>query len=100
MTLDPIILSRLQFVWVIGWHILPPAFTVGLASYIAFMEGLYFVTRREVYFRISSFWTKIFSVSFGMGVVSGIIMPFQFGTNWSRFSDATANILSPLFAYE
>jgi len=100
MTLDPIILSRLQFVWVIGWHILLPAFTVGLASYVAFMEGLYFVTRREVYFRISSFWTKIFSVSFGMGVVSGIIMPFQFGTNWSRFSDATANILSPLFAYE
>jgi cytochrome d ubiquinol oxidase subunit I len=100
MTLDPIILSRLQFVWVIGWHILLPAFTVGLASYIAFTEGLYFVTRREVYFRISSFWTKIFSVSFGMGVVSGIIMPFQFGTNWSRFSDATANILSPLFAYE
>jgi cytochrome d ubiquinol oxidase subunit I len=100
MTLDPIILSRLQFVWVIAWHILLPAFTVGLASYIAFMEGLYFATRREVFFRISSFWTKIFSVSFGMGVVSGIIMPFQFGTNWSRFSDATANVISPLLAYE
>ncbi len=100
MTLDPLILSRLQFVWVIAWHILLPAFTVGLASYIALMEGLYFATRREVYFRISSFWTKIFSVSFGMGVVSGIIMPFQFGTNWSRFSDATANVISPLLAYE
>lgn len=100
MALDPLLLSRLQFVWVIGWHILLPAFTVGLASYVAFTEGLYFVTRREVYFRISSFWTKIFSVSFGMGVVSGIIMPFQFGTNWSRFADATANIISPLLAYE
>lgn len=98
--LDPLLLSRLQFVWVIAWHILLPAFTVGLASYIAFMEGLYFFTGRETYFRISVFWTKIFSVSFGMGVVSGIIMPFQFGTNWSRYADATANVLSPLFAYE
>src|ERR1700739_5003184 len=100
MHLDPEFLSRIQFVWVIGWHILLPAFTVGLASYIAFMEGLYLTTRREAYFRISSFWTKIFSISFGMGVVSGIIMPFQFGTNRSRFSDATANIISPLLAYE
>ena len=100
MTHEALILSRLQFVWVIAWHILLPAFTVGLASFIAFMEGLYFATRREIYLRISSFWTKIFSVSFAMGVVSGIIMPFQFGTNWSRFSDATANIISPLLAYE
>lgn len=96
----PLLLSRFQFAWVIAWHILLPALTVGLASYIAFVEGLYFFTRREAYFRISSFWTKIFSISFGMGVVSGIIMPFQFGTNWSRYSDATANVLSPLFAYE
>ena len=100
MTLDALLLSRLQFVWVIAWHILLPAFTVGLASFIAFNEGLYFATRREVFLRITSFWTKIFSVSFAMGVVSGIIMPFQIGTNWSRFSDATANIISPLLAYE
>ncbi|MGH6985665.1 MAG: cytochrome ubiquinol oxidase subunit I [Caulobacteraceae bacterium] len=100
MSLDPLILSRLQFAWVIAWHILLPAFTVGLASYIALVEGLWFFTRKEVWFRISGFWTRIFSVSFGMGVVSGVIMPFQFGTNWSRFSDATANILSPLMAYE
>jgi cytochrome d ubiquinol oxidase subunit I len=98
--LDALILSRLQFVWVIAWHILLPAFTVGLASYIAFMEGLGLFTGREVYLRISRYWIRIFSVSFGMGVVSGIIMPFQFGTNWSRFSDATANIISPLLAYE
>ena len=95
-----LLLSRLQFVWVIAWHIMLPAFTVGLASYIAVLEGLYFVTGREIYFRISGFWTKIFAISFGMGVVSGIVMPFQFGTNWSRFSDATANVLSPLLAYE
>jgi cytochrome bd ubiquinol oxidase subunit I len=100
MTLDPVLLSRLQWAWVIAWHILLPAFTVGLASYIAVLEGLYFFTGREIWFRISGFWTRIFAVSFGMGVVSGVIMPFQFGTNWSRFTDATADVLSPLMAYE
>ena len=100
MQLDPVILSRLQFAWVIAWHILLPAFTVGLASFIAVLEGAHFASGREIYFRLSSFWTKIFAVSFGMGVVSGVVMPFQFGANWSRFSDATANVLSPLFAYE
>ncbi|HEX4261061.1 MAG TPA: cytochrome ubiquinol oxidase subunit I [Acetobacteraceae bacterium] len=100
MTLDPLILSRLQFVWVIAWHILLPAFTIGTASYIALMEGMHMLTGREIYFRISSFWIKIFSVAFGMGVVSGIVMPFQFGTNWSRYAADTANVLGPLFAYE
>ncbi|MBV9249964.1 MAG: cytochrome ubiquinol oxidase subunit I [Acetobacteraceae bacterium] len=100
MTLDPLVLSRLQFGWVIAWHILLPAFTVGLASYIAFVEGMFFLSGREIYFRISTFWTRIFSVSFGMGVVSGIVMPFQIGTNWSRYSFATANIISPMLAYE
>ncbi len=100
MDLDPVLLSRLQFAWVIGWHILLPAFTVGAASYIAILEGLNFFTGREIYFRISTFWIKIFSVAFGMGVVTGVIMPFQFGTNWSRFADATANVIAPLFAYE
>ena len=100
MTLDPLLLSRMQFAWVIGWHIVLPAFTVGLASYIACMEVLHFITGRAVWLRISTFWTKIFSVAFGMGVVSGIVMPFQFGTNWSRFSYATANVVSPMLAYE
>ncbi len=100
MTLDPVLLSRLQWVWVISFHIMLPAFTVGLASYIAVLEGLYFFTERPVWLRLSGFWTKLFAVSFGMGVVSGITMPFQFGTNWSRFSDITANVLSPLLAYE
>jgi len=100
MHLDPLFLSRLQWAWVIAWHILLPALTVGLASFIAVLEGLHFFTEREVWFRISGFWTKIFAVSFGMGVVSGIIMPFQFGTNWSRFSDAAANVISPMMAYE
>jgi len=100
VTLDPLLLSRLQFVWVIAWHILLPAFTVGLASFVAVLETLYFFTRRPVYFRLSGFWTRIFAVSFGMGVVSGIVMPFQFGTNWSRFSDAAGDVISPMLAYE
>jgi cytochrome bd ubiquinol oxidase subunit I len=100
MDLDALFLSRLQFAWVIGWHILLPAFTVGTASFIALLEGLKLATGREVYVRISTFWIKIFSIAFGMGVVTGVVMPFQFGTNWSRYADATANVLSPLFAYE
>ncbi|HXP64747.1 MAG TPA: cytochrome ubiquinol oxidase subunit I [Steroidobacteraceae bacterium] len=100
MGIDAVFASRLQFAWVIGWHILLPAFTVGMASFIALLEGLNLATGREIYFRVSTFWIKIFSVAFGMGVVTGIVMPFQFGTNWSRYADATANVLSPLFAYE
>jgi cytochrome d ubiquinol oxidase subunit I len=98
--LDPLLLSRLQWAWVIGWHILLPAFTVGLASFIALLEGLHFFTCDPAWLRISAFWTRIFAVSFGMGVVTGIVMPFQFGTNWARFSDATGSILPPLMAYE
>ncbi|WP_428487599.1 cytochrome ubiquinol oxidase subunit I [Rhodopila sp.] len=100
MSLDPLILSRLQFVWVVAWHIILPALTVGLASFIAFMEGLSFFTGRGIYLRISTFWIRVFSVTFGMGVVSGIVMPFQIGMNWSRYADATANIISPMLAYE
>jgi cytochrome d ubiquinol oxidase subunit I len=98
--LDPLLLSRVQFAWVIGWHILLPAFTVGLASFIAFLEGGYALTRRPVWLDLSQFWLRIFAVSFGMGVVTGVVMPFQFGTNWSRFADDAGNVISPLLAYE
>ncbi len=98
--MDPVVLSRIQFAWVIAWHFLLPAFTIGLAAFIAVLEGLNLFTGREIYLRISTFWIKIFAVSFGMGVVSGIVMPFQIGTNWSRYSDATANVVGPLLAYE
>lgn len=100
MDLDPVLLSRLQFFWVIALHILLPAFTVGLASYIAVLEGLHTFTRRPVYLQLSQYWIKVFAVSFGLGVVSGIVMPFQFGTNWSRFSESAADIIGPLLAYE
>lgn len=98
--MDPVFLSRLQFVWVMAMHILLPAFTVGLAAYIAVLEGLFLATRNAVFLTTSKYWIKIFALSFGMGVVSGIVLPFQLGTNWSRYADATANVLGPLFAYE
>ena len=100
MHLDPELLSRIQFAWVIGWHILLPAFTVGLASFVAFLEGAYALTRRPVFLHLSQFWLRIFAISFGTGVVTGIVMPLQFGTNWSRFADAAGNVISPLLAYE
>ena len=95
-----LLLSRLQFAFVVAFHFLLPAFTIGLASYIAVLEGLYLATRRAVFLRVSTYWIKIFAVSFGMGVVSGIVMPFQFGTNWSRYSRMTADVVAPLMAYE
>ncbi|WP_248320133.1 cytochrome ubiquinol oxidase subunit I [Caballeronia sp. Sq4a] len=100
MHIDPVLLSRFQFAWVIAFHILLPAFTVGLACFIATLEVNWWITKRDVYRRLSAFWLKIFAVSFGMGVVSGIVMPFQFGTNWSRYADRTANVVGPLMGYE
>ena len=100
MHLDAVLLSRLQFAFVVAFHFLLPAFTIGLASYIAVLEGLHLFTKKPIYLRISNFWIKIFAVSFGMGVVSGIVMPFQFGTNWSRYSDMVGDVVAPLMAYE
>ena len=98
--MSPLLLSRVQFAWVIALHILLPAFTVGLSCYIATLEMLWWATGRDVYRRLSAFWIRIFAVSFGMGVVSGIVMPFQFGTNWSRFVAATSSVIGSLMAYE
>ncbi|MDR5751022.1 MULTISPECIES: cytochrome ubiquinol oxidase subunit I [unclassified Caballeronia] len=100
MEFDAVLLSRFQFAWVVAFHILLPAFTVGLSCFIATLEFNWWITKRDVYRRLSAFWLKIFAVSFGMGVVSGIVMPFQFGTNWSRFSDIAANVIGPLMGYE
>jgi cytochrome d ubiquinol oxidase subunit I len=98
--LDPLLLSRIQFAFVVSFHILFPAFTIGLASFIAVLETLWALTGKELYIQLSRFWTKIFAVSFGMGVVSGIVMSYQFGTNWSRLSDAAAPVIGPLMSYE
>lgn len=100
MELDPLLLSRLQFAFVVCFHAIFPVFSIGLASFIAVLEALSFKTGNPLWQRLSKFWIQVFAVVFGMGVVSGIVMSFQFGTNWSNFSYATANFLGPLLSYE
>jgi cytochrome d ubiquinol oxidase subunit I len=98
--LTPLMLSRIQFGFVISFHILFPAFTIGLASWLAFLEFRWLRTHQAVWRDLYFFWMKIFAVSFGMGVVSGIVMSFQFGTNWSVLSERAGNVLGPLLNYE
>ncbi|HEX5796568.1 MAG TPA: cytochrome ubiquinol oxidase subunit I, partial [Geminicoccaceae bacterium] len=100
MDLDPLLLSRVQFAVAISFHILFPAFTIGLAAWLVVLEARWLATGRALYRELSEFWTKIFAISFGMGVVSGVVMSFQFGTNWSRLSDRAGNVLGPLLNYE
>ncbi|WP_085885440.1 cytochrome ubiquinol oxidase subunit I [Oceanibacterium hippocampi] len=97
---DAVVLARVQFAFTISAHIIFPAFSIGLASYLAVLEGLWLWTRDESYLKIFQYWKVIFAVVFGMGVVSGIVMSYQFGTNWSVFSDRTGPILGPLMGYE
>ena len=98
--LDPVLLARIQFAFTISFHIIFPAFTIGLASWLAVVEGLYLKTGKNVYREIYKMWIKIFAVCFGMGVVSGVVMSYQFGTNWSVFSDKVGNVIGPLLGYE
>src|SRR3974377_59432 len=98
--LDATILARLQFAFTVAFHIVCPAFTIGLASYCGTLEGLWFFGGDERYGRLARYWTKIFAVSFAMGVVSGLPMSYQFGTNWSKFSAAAGHVLGPLLGYE
>ena len=100
MDLDPLLLSRLQFAFTISFHIIFPAFTIGLAAWLATLEGLHLITRRPVYRRLFEFWLRVFAVAFGLGVVSGVVMAFQFGTNWSELATRTGAIQGPLLAYE
>ena len=93
-------LARIQFAFTVTFHFLFPAFTIGLASYLAVLEGLWLWTERELYLDLFRYWLKVFAVNFAMGVVSGIVLSYQFGTNWSVFSDRTGPILGPLIGYE
>jgi cytochrome d ubiquinol oxidase subunit I len=97
---DALLLSRLQFAFTVAFHILFPAFTIGLAAYLAVLEGLWLKTRNEAFKTLYLFWVKIFALSFGMGVVSGVVLSYQFGTNWSEFIRLTGGVLGPLLAYE
>ncbi|WP_018981497.1 cytochrome ubiquinol oxidase subunit I [Salinimonas chungwhensis] len=100
MELDPVVISRIQFAFVVSFHAIFPVFTIGLASYLALVYGMAFKTDNPKWERLGAFWTQVFAVVFGMGVVSGIVMSFQFGTNWSNFALATANFLGPVLSYE
>ncbi|RDI61814.1 cytochrome ubiquinol oxidase subunit I [Microvirga subterranea] len=100
MEFDALMLSRIQFAFTIAFHIIFPAFTIGLASWLVALEFNWLRTGNPLYRNLFRFWVKVFAVSFGLGVVSGIVMSYQFGTNWSRFSEFTGNVLGPVIAYE
>lgn len=97
---DPLVLARIQFAFTVSFHIIFPAFSIGLASYLAVLNGLGLWTGRSVFVDLFNYWKKIFAVALGMGVVSGIVMSYQFGTNWSVFSDKVGPVLGPLMGYE
>jgi cytochrome bd ubiquinol oxidase subunit I len=98
--LDPLLLSRIQFAFTISFHILFPSFTIGLAAWLVVLEALWLKTGKDIYLRIAQHWTKIFAVSFGMGVVSGVVLSYEFGTNWSELSRRGGNVIGPLMSYE
>ena len=100
MDLDVVLLSRIQFAFTISFHIIFPSFTIGLAAWLALLEGRWLLTGNPYYRQLFDFWLKVFGVSFGMGVVSGIVMAFQFGTNWAVLSERTGPIQGPLLGYE
>lgn len=98
--LDAVMLARIQFGFTVAFHFLFPAFTIGLSSFLAVLNAMYLRTGDEAYLRLFKYWIKIFAISFAMGVVSGIVMSYQFGTNWSVFSDRAGPVIGPLMAYE
>jgi cytochrome d ubiquinol oxidase subunit I len=97
---DAVVLARAQFAFTMSFHIVFPAFSIGLASYLAVLEALWLWTGRDVFINLFNYWLKIFAVAFGMGVVSGIVMSYQFGTNWAAFSDKAGPVIGPLMGYE
>ena len=98
--LDPLLLSRIQFAFTISFHILFPSFTIGLAAWLVVLEALWLKTGKAIYMDLARQWTKIFAVSFGMGVVSGVVLSYEFGTNWSELSRRGGNVIGPLMSYE
>jgi len=98
--LDALLLARIQFAFTVSFHFFFPAFSIGLASYLAVLEGLWLKTGKAVYLDLFKYWLKIFAIAFAMGVVSGIVMSYQFGTNWAVFSDKAGPVIGPLMAYE
>ncbi|MFG1261902.1 cytochrome ubiquinol oxidase subunit I [Xanthobacter aminoxidans] len=100
MDFDPVTLARMQFAFTVSFHIIFPAFTIGLSAFIATLELIWLWTGKDVFHRLARFWTKIFAVSFAMGVVSGIVLSYQFGTNWSRYAEFVGSVVAPLIGFE
>ncbi len=98
--MDAVFLSRIQFAVTTMFHILFPVLTIGLALYLVVVESLWLITKQEIYYRLYRFWVKIFAINFGIGVVSGIVLEFEFGTNFSHFSQRVGNVFSPLLGFE
>ena len=97
---DPVLLARIQFAFTIAFHIIFPAISIGLAAFLAVLEGAWLLTKKQVYLNLFNYWLKPFALVFGMGVVSGVVLSYQFGTNWSVFADVTGPVLGPLMGYE
>ena len=100
MPADTVLLSRLQFAWTIGYHILWPAYTIGISGFIVIVDALWLATRKLVYRDLLRFWIHLFALGFAMGVVTGVVLSYEIGTNWSGFAAKTANIIGPFFTYE
>ncbi|WP_316205117.1 MULTISPECIES: cytochrome ubiquinol oxidase subunit I [unclassified Bradyrhizobium] len=98
--MDPVLLSRLQFAFTIGYHILWPAFSIGVAWFIVALNALWLRTGKPVYNELQIFWTKVFALAFGMGVVTGVVISYEIGLNWSRYARVTADVISPLLTLE
>ena len=97
---DALLLARIQFAFTVSFHFIFPALSIGLASYLMVLEGLWLKTGKQLYLDLFKYWLKIFAITFAMGVVSGIVMSYQFGTNWAVFSDKAGPVIGPLMAYE
>src|SRR6187399_1228444 len=97
---DALLLARIQFGFTVSFHFIFPAFSIGLASFLAVLEALWLKTGKTLYLDLYKYWLKIFAITFAMGVVSGIVLSYQFGTNWSVFSDRAGPVIGPLMAYE
>src|ERR1700709_2314866 len=97
---DAFHLARAQFGFTVAFHIMFPAFSIGLASFLMVLEGLWLRTGKQVYLDLFRYWIKIFSLGFAMGVVSGLVMSYQFGTNWSQYADKAGPVIGPVMAYE
>ena len=98
--LDALLLSRIQFAFTVSFHIVFPAMTIGLAAFLVVLEGAWLRTGEAIYFTLYQFWSKLFALAFGIGVVTGLVLSYEFGTNWSRFSAAAGNVIGPLMGYE